>query len=77
MVRFSDESAGEREYTRDPRGHTWMVNGDGEINIFAFEHGWHNGPACVVCGYGFCHHCRSGPEVDCPTPATQYLRRQN
>ena len=28
------------------------------IDSFAFESGeFHNGPRCVRCGAGFCHHC--------------------
>jgi len=48
--------------TDDPgRQHDWRRE-DGEIDIFAFNpHDPHNGPSCVRCGEGFCHHC----EPDC------------
>jgi len=53
------------------RGHVWKREDDypAEVDIFGHESpdGFHNGPVCVVCGYGFCHHCnRNGPTVDCP-----------
>lgn len=29
-----------------------------EIDICAYMAGdIHNGPRCMICGYGFCHHC--------------------
>jgi hypothetical protein len=58
----------------DNRGHTWITYADNDaafegneaIDIFAYEQGeYHNGPRCKVCGYGFCHHCNKGPQVDC------------
>lgn len=48
------------------RGHVWQVEG-GEVDIFAYNPADpHNGPRCVNCGYGFCHHCYEGPLEDCP-----------
>jgi len=62
------ESKGEQlPYVKNPRGHVWIRNkDDGVINIFGFEEGFCNGPRCAKCGYGFCHHCHSGPTKDCP-----------
>lgn len=54
-----------KAYIKNTRGHEWAVDEDGEIDIFAFEIGMHNGPQCVKCGYGFCHHCHELPEEDC------------
>lgn len=53
------------------RGHTWKRNENGSIDTFAYD--WrdpdsgrqHNGPLCVVCGYGFCDSCESEPDEDC------------
>ena len=60
-----------RGYITNPRGHVWKQNGpDGVIDIFGFESGSCNGPICVNCGYGFCHHCQEEPTVDCPNPDT-------
>ena len=28
-----------------------------EIDTFAFESGFHNGPECEDCGFNFCEHC--------------------
>jgi hypothetical protein len=37
--------------------HKWKMDGK-EIDIFAGGDGdFHNGPKCVRCGQGFCHHC--------------------
>lgn len=49
------------------RGHVWKIDDDlkGEIDIFAFEVGFHNGPECVKCGYVYCHHGDDGPQEDC------------
>lgn len=50
------------------RGHVW-IREYGTVDIFGYESpdGYHNGPRCAVCGYGFCHHCYpNGPAVDCP-----------
>lgn len=53
-------------YIKNPRGHVWQEF-DGEIDVFAYEDGsYHNGPRCIKCGYGFCHHCQPGPDHDCP-----------
>jgi len=30
---------------------------DGEVDIFAYESGFCNGPKCVLCGESWCHHC--------------------
>lgn len=49
------------------RGHVWKRNDyDRSIDIFGKSAGHHNGPVCVNCGYGFCHHCQTGPDHDCP-----------
>lgn len=59
-------------YVDNPRGHIWATD-EGEIDILAFdvetETQGHNGPACVICGYGFCQWCQAGPDHDCPGPS--------
>jgi hypothetical protein len=54
-------------YVDNPRGHVWKLDEDGEIDYFGYDGDVHNGPLCVNCGYGFCHHCVRGPEHDCPS----------
>ncbi len=45
-------------FAKKPRGHVWAINEYGFIDLFAYESGQiHNGPRCINCGYGFCHHC--------------------
>ena len=56
-----------RPYEVRPKGHVWKTNDyDRGIDIFGYDCGDHNGPVCVNCGYGFCHHCRELPESWCP-----------
>ena len=49
--------------------HRWQTYGE-DIDIFAYMVGeYHNGPRCVTCGFGFCHHCNPGGyETACGTP---------
>ena len=48
------------------RGHVWQTEDGGDVDIFAFNPSKYcNGPLCVHCGYGFCHHCQKLPEEDC------------
>jgi hypothetical protein len=50
-----------RELTDDKaRQHDWKRY-EGEVDIFAMEYEWHNGPMCKRCHESFCHHC----EPDC------------
>lgn len=38
--------------------HIWKKNDyNNDIDIFAYEEGFCNGPECQKCGYSFCHHC--------------------
>ncbi|HEY4760799.1 MAG TPA: hypothetical protein VIH42_09490 [Thermoguttaceae bacterium] len=49
------------------RGHTWKHDEGGSLDIFAYNVGeHHNGPRCIKCNYGFCHHCKTLPEISCP-----------
>jgi hypothetical protein len=64
-------SACTERHEGNTRGHVWRREeyDPREVDIFGFcsDDGFHNGPVCVVCGYGFCHHCnRNGPTADCP-----------
>lgn len=60
---MSDNS---RPYELAPQGHEWRRDEDGEVDIFAYTEGQYcNGPECVKCGYGFCHHCQELPVVSC------------
>jgi len=61
------------KYETEARGHVWKRDeDDGEIDIFAYEGGeYHNGPLCVNCGYGFCHHCNDLPDEACSKPALE------
>lgn len=53
-----------KPYVKEPMGHVWRKYGE-YVDIFGYDIGFHNGPVCEVCGYGFCHHCRDLPSVVC------------
>jgi len=56
-----------RLYESNTHGHIWKKYDDSDsIDIFAYSTGdFHNGPRCVICGYGFCHHCAEEPSKEC------------
>lgn len=37
--------------------HDWERDKNGDIDYFAYEGDYHNGPACMRCNYAFCIHC--------------------
>lgn len=37
--------------------HRWQLNADGEIDIWALDVDYHNGPECTRCWRVFCEHC--------------------
>lgn len=37
--------------------HDWERNENGDIDDFAYEADYHNGPSCKRCYYSFCMHC--------------------
>jgi hypothetical protein len=39
------------------RQHEWKLDADGEIDTFAWDASYHNGPSCTVCYESFCIHC--------------------
>ena len=51
-----------------PGGHGFAKNDyDDEIDTFGYEAGYCNGPRCVFCDSGFCHHCSNEHEYEmCP-----------
>jgi hypothetical protein len=52
--------------------HEWKGDADGSRDIFAYEEGdYHNGPCCVRCHFGFCHHCNpAGYDTPCAPSET-------
>lgn len=45
-------------------GHVWKIDEYGDVDLFAYYLGdYHNGPLCVNCGFGFCHHCTKEANV--------------
>lgn len=45
-------------------GHKPQLDEDGEIDNFAIDSGFCNGPMCVVCYAGRCNHCDGGGEFE-------------
>lgn len=37
--------------------HDWEKDRRGEINMFAVEYEYHNGPYCEICHESYCEHC--------------------
>lgn len=61
---------------KNRRGHVWKKEEDGDIDIFGMSAGHHNGPVCVKCGYGFCHHCHELPQMDCPKATKRKAKKK-
>ena len=54
--------------------HDWKLDDDGEVDVFAFYEGYHNGPVCLRCGETFCKHCVSPERMTEPChEQTPYL----
>lgn len=56
--------------TRHKR-HTWKIDKEtGELDMYAYESGYHHGVRCMVCGAVKCVHCGEDYEVDEPCTQT-------
>ena len=44
--------------------HLWQRNKNGEIDLWAFESGYCNGPVCTRCWHSECVHCNEDWETD-------------
>lgn len=56
---------------RNKHGHIWKKSeyDNDKIDNFGYEAGeYHNGPVCILCGFGFCEHCKT--ELDIPKCST-------
>lgn len=48
-------------------GHAFALDTRGEIDVWALDEEYHNGPRCVTCHTYFCEHCDRGLyEEICP-----------
>ena len=52
--------------------HEWKRDEDGTVDVFGFDADTHNGPVCVRCGYGYCHHCQKEPSAPCEKRPRRY-----
>ncbi len=67
LKKFTLEKPKRMDYNKGT--HSWkLVDGSDEIDIFAYDGDSHNGPRCIKCNFGGCHHCN--PEIykdnNCP-----------
>lgn len=61
---------GKFEQRAEELGHKLQRDEDGDIDVFAVDSGFHNGPACEACRDSWCHHCTSADELKpCPGAA--------
>lgn len=45
---------------------------DGEVDIFAYDCGFHNGPRCISCHQSWCMHCEGPKDIGtCDKPAIE------
>lgn len=58
------EDALEKQIAKKPKWvdevfahHDWKKDENGEIDMFAYEFEYHNGPVCQRCDESFCIHC--------------------
>jgi hypothetical protein len=55
-------------------GHQPKRDEDGDIDNFAIESEYHNGPMCEVCYAGRCQHCDDGSPFE-PCPGQEEMDR--
>ena len=49
--------------------HKWILDENGEIDMFAYSEDIHNGPECEICGESFCEHCeKDWATTECREP---------
>lgn len=39
-------------------GHKLRRNEDGSVDHWGLDHGYHNGPICLICDDSWCEHCQ-------------------
>ena len=44
------------------KGHSPILTGAGDVDAWALNYGYHNGPGCSICGEMWCVHCVRGPD---------------
>ena len=50
-----------------PGGHYFVTDDDGDIDVWQYEAGFHNGPRCENCNQSWCMHCEGlGDLEQCP-----------
>lgn len=61
-----DKSNKEWEEAMIAKGHSPRYYDDGDglvLNMFVVDHGFHNGPGCLVCGWSCCEHCTAIDDI--------------
>lgn len=44
--------------------HKWKTDKNGDVSEWAWDHEYHNGPVCEICGARPCVHCKPGWQDD-------------
>ena len=52
--------------------HDWIRDENGEIDEWAAENGYHNGPLCKRCYHSFCIYCNPDGYKDTPCIVDEY-----
>jgi len=55
-----------KHISKEHSEHKWVKYENGNIDMFAFDMDFHNGPVCERCGYSYCVNC--DPEGDKKQP---------
>lgn len=59
-------------------GHMPRVDSDGDIDMFAMDREYHNGPGCETCGEMWYHHCTDPSEIEpCTRPVLELTAQQS
>lgn len=45
------------------KGHSPILDEDGELDCWVMEFDIHNGPGCSICGDSWCEHCTKPEEI--------------
>lgn len=55
--------------------HEWYLDENGEIDMFAYQEDYHNGPVCKNCGYFYCEHCDENVNESCEKNIPEYTSK--
>ena len=54
------------------KGHTPILDEDGDLDMWVCDYGIHNGPGCDTCGETWCQHCNRPADIGpCENPVIE------